>query len=171
MFFVEIKMKKLTIKKAEKLSKKYLLKNKRIDPYHYVHTLNVVQAIKIISKKKEVNKKELLISAWIHDIGYAFNNAANNYPDHAKNTINLLKKEGYEINKTVRDCIMNHGSKGNPKTKEGKLLQISVKFNIVDKNFLKYLIEERASGREVEFLKKRAESAVKMLERFKSLRF
>jgi HD superfamily phosphodiesterase len=164
-------MKNLTIKRAKRLSKKYLFKNKKIDQYHYIHTLKIVEAIKIISKKKKINKKELIISAWIHDIGYAFNNAPNNYPSHAKNTIKLLEKERYKVSETVRDCILNHGSKGNPKTKEGKLLQISIKFNIIDKDFLKYLIEEKAQGKEVEFLKKRTESAIKMLERLKSLNF
>lgn len=164
-------MKQLTIKNAEKLSRKYLLRNKKIDPYHYVHTLKVVEISKIISKKKNVNKNDLLISAWVHDIGYAFNNAPNNFPGHAKNTIKLIKKEGYEINDTVKDCVLNHGSRGNPRTKEGKLLQIAVKFNIIDKDFFKYLIEERAKGKEVEFLEKRAQSAIKMLKKLKSLNF
>lgn len=164
-------MKKLTVKRAEKLCKKYLLKNKKIDPYHYVHTLKVIEAIKIISKEKKVNKNELLISAWIHDIGYAFNNAPNNYPNHAKNTIKLLEKEEFDFGEIVKDCVLNHGSKGKPKSKEGKLLQISIKFNIIDKDFLKYLIEERAQGKEVEFLEKRTKSAIKMLKKFKSLDF
>jgi len=163
-------MKKLTKEKAEELAKKYLLK-KNIDPYHFVHTLKVVQAVKIISRRKKLNKELLKICAWVHDIGYSVNNSPNNDPHHAENSIKLLVDEGYYITDKIKDCILNHGGKGNPKTKEGKILQIAVKFNIIDKDFLEYLINGGARGKEVQFLKKRTSDAVKMLERLKSFKF
>lgn len=165
-------MKKLTKKIAESLARKYLLNKKsNIDPYHFIHTLKVVQAVKIICKGKKLDKELLEICAWVHDIGYSVNNSPNNDPHHAENSIDLLTKEGYEVTDNIRDCILNHGGKGNPKTIEGKILQIAVKFNIIDKDFLEYIIDERAGGGEVQFLEKRTSDAVKMLKRLKSLKF
>lgn len=164
-------MKKLNKRIAKKLAKKYLLKKDNIDPYHFIHTLKVVQAIKIIGKRKKLDMNLLEICAWVHDIGYSISNSPNNDPIHAKNSIKLLIKEGYEVTDKIKDCILNHGSRGNPKTKEGKILQIAVKFNIIDKDFLQYLIDERAYGKEVKFLKKRTDSAVKMLKKLKALKF
>lgn len=170
-FFYE-SMKKLTKRIAKGMAKKYLAnKNEDIDPFHFIHTLKVVQAVKIISKGKKLDKTLLEICAWVHDIGYSVNNSPNNDPHHAENSINLLIKGGYEVTDKIKDCVLNHGSKGRPKTKEGKILQIAVKFNIIDKDFLKYLIEEKAGGKEIKFLKKRTDSALKMLKRLKSLKF
>jgi HD superfamily phosphodiesterase len=163
-------MKELTIIKAKKLSKKYLL-NKKLDPYHFIHTLKVVQAVKIISEGKKLDKNLLEICAWVHDIGYFKGNVPNSDPRHSQNSIDLLIREGYNVTDKIKDCILNHGSQGKPKTKEGKILQIAVKFNIIDKDFLEYLINKNAGGKEVEFLKKRMNSAIKMLRRLKSLKF
>jgi HD superfamily phosphodiesterase len=162
-------MKKLTKRIAKKIAEKYLVKN-NIDPFHFIHTQKVVEAVKIISKGKKLDKEILEICAWIHDIGYSVNNLPNNDPDHSANSINLLDKEGYEVTDKIKDCVLNHGSKGNPKTQEGKILQIAVKFNIIDKDFLEYIIDNKAKGKEVKFLKKRTDSAVKMLKRLKSMK-
>mgnify|MGYP001246714668 CR=1 FL=1 len=164
-------MRKITRGVAKKLAKKYLLRS-NVDTYHFIHTKKVVQAVQLISRGRKLNEEILEICAWTHDIGYYIdkNNFIENCHPHAENSINLLKKEGYEVNKKIEDCILNHGSKGNPKTNEGKVLQIAVKFNIIDKDFLQYLIEERAGGKEVEFLKKRTESAVKMLRKLRKLK-
>lgn len=163
-------MKKLTKKIAKRLAKKYLSK-KNLDPYHFIHTAKVVQAVKMIGKDKKVDKNLLEICAWIHDIGYSLDNSPNNDPSHAENSLKLLTNEGYKVTEKIKDCILNHKSNGRPKTNEGKILQIAVKFNIIDKDFLKYLIEEKAGGKEIKFLKKRTDSALKMLKRLKSLKF
>ena len=85
--------------------------------------------------------------------------------------VRYLSEEHFEINEKLKDCILNHGSNGNPKTKEGKILQIAVKFNIIDKDFLRYLINGRFKGNKIEFLEYRANSAVKMLKKLMSLKF
>ena len=164
-------MKKLTIKNAKELSEKYLLKNREIDPYHFIHTLKVVQAVKIISKNKKLDNKTLEICAWLHDIGYSIGNLPNRAPNHAKNSVKILIKDGFEVTDKIKDCILNHGSNGNPKTKEGKILQIAVKFNIIDKDFLDYLINGKSKDNKIEFLKYRTDSVVKMLKKLKSLKF
>ena len=163
-------MNKLTKKIAKNLAKKYLLK-KEIDPYHFIHTKKVVQIIKIISKNKKIDKECLEICAWVHDIGYSLRNCKNCDPYHAEDTLKLLKKERYKITNIIKDCILNHGSKGKPKTKEGKLLQIATKFNIIDKSFITYLISGKANGEEEVFLKKRMTSAIKMIKKLKTLEF
>ncbi len=164
-------MKKLTIKNARKLAEKCLLKNREIDPYHFIHTLKVVQAVKIISKNKKLDEETLEICAWLHDIGYSMGNLPNRDPNHAENSIRILIDNGFEVTDKIKDCILNHGSNRNPKTKEGKILQIAVKFNIIDKDFLDYLINGKSKDNKIEFLKYRADSAIKMLKKLKSLKF
>lgn len=163
-------MKKLTIKNARELAERYLLKNKEVDPYHYIHTLKVVQAVKIICKGRKLDKKTLEICAWLHDIGYSSGNLNNRDPAHPENSIKILMNEGYEVTDKIKDCILNHGSNKHPKTKEGKILQIAVKFNIIDKDFLDYLINGKSKEDKIKFLEYRADSAIKMLKRLKSLK-
>ena len=163
-------MKNLSINHAKTLAKKYLRDNKNIDPYHYIHTLKVVEAVKIISEDKKVNGISLEISAWTHDIGYALKNLPNKNKYHARDSLRLIKKEGFRIDEIIYDCILNHGGKKKPKTIEGKIFQIAVKFNIIDKDFLRFLIQRKAGGKEIGFLRERAKSALKMLKRLHSLK-
>ena len=163
-------MKKLTIKNAKELAEKYLLKNRKIDPYHFIHTQKVVQAVKIIGKGRNLDKKTLEICAWLHDIGYSIGNLPNRDPYHAENSIKILIESGFKITDKIKDCILSHGSNGNPKTKEGKILQIAVKFNIIDKDCLDYIINGKSTENKIEFLEHRANSAIKMLKRLKSLK-
>ena len=164
-------MKTLTTQTAKQLAEKYLRDPSDIDPYHFIHTTKVVEAAGIISQGRTIDKTVLEICAWLHDIGYFVGNLANNDPRHKERSIDLLIDEGYEVTSTIRDCILNHDSSGHPSTREGMILQIAVKFSIIDSSFLRYLIDERADGKEVDFLKARTDAAVGMLKTLKSLNF
>jgi HD superfamily phosphodiesterase len=164
--------KKLTKKKAKELAYKYLSsENEKIDPFHFVHTKQVVRIVRLLGKKKNIDHESLEIAAWVHDIGYAYDNSANRSPQHAKNTLRLLRDEHYEITSILSDCVLHHDGKGKPKTKEGILLQIAIKLNIFEIKFLEYLLNQQMFGIERNRLKARSELAIKMIEKYVSLPF
>lgn len=163
-------MKKLTRKKAKKISKEILsdIKDDEEREFHKIHTEAVVKAALILSKGKRVNKKILETAAWIHDIGYSLSEE-----NHAEKSIEILKKKGFEVNEKIEDCVLNHGGGGKPESKEAKLLQIADKASTLDSGILKILIKYRKKGKfkegDLKFIRKMSEKANDMLEKYNSL--
>ena len=154
---------KLTITKSKNLASKYLLDTKIKDgKFFYAHTKGVVKTVKLLAKKEKLKCEIFEIVAWVHDIGYSINK-----DKHAKYSLKILKKENFEVDKIMEDMILNHGNSGNPKTKQGKIIQIADKIAIIDKDFMQILLDNRISGEEIRFIKMLFDNCIKNLEKIK----
>jgi len=82
----------------------------------------------------EANKKILLTSALLHDIGHSYKG------DHAKNgakiVLDILPKKGYSVNEInqISSCIKTHSLKGKnkPLTIEGKILADCDRLDVIN---------------------------------------
>ncbi len=154
---------KLTKQKAKQLAEKYLLESKIKDgEFLYVHTKGVVEAAKLLAKRENLNIEKLESCAWVHDIGYYIEQES-----HAKKGIELLEKEGIDIDEILKDCVLNHGNSGNPTTKEGNIMQIADKISIMNQDFLEILLNNKIGKEEIDFIKMMFDKSIKMLERLK----
>lgn len=107
-----------------------LLKDKLSNLYSYHnfnHTLTVVNAVKELCKKEEVNddeKKILLIAAWFHDTGYI-----TGYENHEKESVKIAtaflkeKEQSDEFIAKVSNLIMATVKEYIPKTHLEKIIK------------------------------------------------
>lgn len=152
----------LSVYEAERLAEKYLLDRNTVDgAFFFAHTKGVVSAIKIISPIFNLDVNKLTSLAWIHDIGYFSNDIAN----HAENTLSLLSKENIELDEIDKDCILNHGNRKIPLTREGRFMQVADKISILNEEFLKVLFSKKSiTSDEIQFIKMMCDSALEKLE-------
>jgi HD superfamily phosphodiesterase len=130
-------MKNISIKESKQLSKLYLNKVYPLDQRKFLrlHTQHVVEIAKILGTYKKANLKTLEVAGWVHDIGYVANTE-----HHAIYTVGILKKK-FNLDKELLDCILNHGNKGTPTTREGKIFQIADKLSILRPEIVKLILE------------------------------
>lgn len=158
-------MKKLNQKSARILAQKYFkkIKGKEDQDFSRIHTEAVVEISTILAKKFKANLPAVVIASWVHDIGYVTERT-----NHARHSLEILEKEGFLIDSTVNDCVLNHGTGCNPQTKEGKILQASDKLSILSIPVLKLLLKQKnILPDDIEFLKKMTDGAVSHMGRLK----
>ena len=108
------------------------------------HTLEVSQTARTIARALRLNEDLTEAIALGHDLGHtpfghageaALNEAIKDkgyrfrHYEQSVRVVDRLEKNGKGLNLTweVRDGIMNHGTKGNPSTLEGKIVRLSDK--------------------------------------------
>jgi hypothetical protein len=103
----EQQAKEFAEEKFKKLSMDY-------QKWNYIHSKCMIKAIDELTDNKGIIEK-LKPLAWVHDIGKI------NGDNHAEKSIEVLKD--FNLDETEKDCILNHGSSGNPKSEEAKIFQ------------------------------------------------
>lgn len=105
------------------------------------HTLEVSQTARTIAKALRMNEELAEAIALGHDLGHTpFGHAGERalnricplgfaHDEQSVRSIDFLEKKGKGLNLTleVRDGILNHQTKGNPHTLEGKIVRLSDK--------------------------------------------
>ena len=105
------------------------------------HTLEVSQTARTIAKALRMNEELSEAIALGHDLGHTpFGHAGERalnricplgfaHDEQSVRTVDYLEKKGRGLNLTmeVRDGILNHQTKGNPHTLEGKIVRLSDK--------------------------------------------
>ncbi len=105
------------------------------------HTLEVSQTARTIAKALRMNEELAEAIALGHDLGHTpFGHAGERalnrvcplgfaHDEQSVRTVDYLEKKGKGLNLTmeVRDGILNHQTKGNPHTLEGKIVRLSDK--------------------------------------------
>jgi dGTPase len=105
------------------------------------HTLEVAQTARTIAKALRMNEELAEAIALGHDLGHTpFGHAGERalnrvcplgfaHDEQSVRTVDYLEKKGKGLNLTmeVRDGILNHQTKGNPHTLEGKIVRLSDK--------------------------------------------
>jgi putative nucleotidyltransferase with HDIG domain len=99
-----------------------------------LHSRKVAEIAKILGEKKKLDTEILEIAGYLHDIGRSIVSEG-----HAKKSIELAEKE-FKLSESLKDCILNHGSKSEPVTKEGKIFQIADKLAIIDIDVFQHLM-------------------------------
>ncbi len=159
-------MKKLNPKAARAIGEKYFKKRKGKVEQDFVraHSESVVEIATILAKKFKANASTVATAGWVHDIGRVIESK-----NHALHSIELLEKEGFQIDPVIRDCVLNHGSSGTPKTKEGKILQASDKLSILSIPVLKFFLSQKnISPEDIKFMEKMTTGAYRY---FKEMKF
>ncbi len=101
---------------------------------HYVF-IAAQEIIKLKGLERQVDIEDLEIAAWLHDIGYVLQKE-----NHAKYSREMCEQH-FTLNDKIRDCILNHGRKNKPRTKEGKIIQLADKLSLFYPEFRKKFIE------------------------------
>jgi putative nucleotidyltransferase with HDIG domain len=133
--------------------------------FNKIHAKAMLETADILSNDKKVDRELIEMACWLHDIGKTV--AIDN---HAEHSLKILEQEGFEVSEKLKDCIINHGSDGNPQCLEAKLIQIADKNFVINPkiteviaNFtLKKSNDEK--DKDLEFIRKLANKAVDLLK-------
>lgn len=87
--------------------------------WNLLHVRYVIKAVKELAKGRNINLGKLEALAWVHDIG-----KIKSDENHAQHSVEILEKD-FELDDIDRDCILEHGSSGKPKTQEGKIFRLA----------------------------------------------
>ncbi len=157
-------MERLDVEKARKFCKETLMKleNKENAKFIILHSKLDSEIALILAEKKDVDKETLEIAGLLHDIGKVIDKE-----DHEKHSIEILEKQ-FELSETLRDCILNHRTKGNPVTEEGKIFRVADKLSILHPELVKNLIDcsEERYQKVVSFIIKTSAKISGVLEEF-----
>ena len=156
-------MKKLTPKLARLTAGKYFKKHKDREGQNFarVHSTAVTEISMILASKYNASVSTVEISGWLHDIGSTVERF-----DHAKHSLALLEKDGFEISPLIKDCILNHGTVGKPESKEAKILQMADKLSILSIPVLKLLFQQKEIlPSDIEFINKMTDGALTYLKK------
>lgn len=143
--------------------------SKNIEPidhmdFFLVHSEKVGKVAKMIAQKIGIDDNIFEIAGWVHDIGYS-----KDFENHADYAIPILQELGYEVNETLKDCILNHGNGKNPQTTEGKIFQLADKFSIFDSDVIEVILKHGTfplKADDVNFLKMMSDKTFKLLENY-----
>jgi len=118
--------------------------------WNIIHSEGMIKILKILCKDKNINKTKLFALAWVHDIGKTISEE-----NHAKLSLEILKKE-FILDEVDIDCILNHGSSGNPKTEEGRIFRYSDGLSFFTKEVIMFrFFAEAKEGFSFEEIKER----------------
>ena len=122
----------LTIETAEQIAREYY-KATPHEPFLEAHSKLVYECAMQLCREED--RTLIGIAAWLHDIGYSRAGKDDLYK-HAHYSINILEETGIELDDILRDSILNHGRE--PKTAEGKVIQVADKASFFDTCKLKH---------------------------------
>lgn len=157
---------RLTPQVAEKIAREKFanVKDDEDREWHVLHSKAVGETALILAGNKNVDRETLLVAGWLHDIG-----RIEQDEEHGKRSVDILEREGYELSEELKDCILEHGNKGNPGTEEGKIIKAADKISCLRPELVSLLVrynKGKIKTDDVNFLRKMAEGAIKNLEEF-----
>jgi len=118
--------------------------------WNILHSEGIIKVLNILCANKEIDKNKLFALAWVHDIGKTISEK-----NHANLSLEILKKE-FILDEIDIDCILNHGSSGKPKTKEGKIFRHSDGLSLFTKEVIMFrFFAEAKEGFSFEDIKER----------------
>jgi len=135
--------------------------------FNKIHAKTTIECAVTLAEGKKIAVEILELAGWLHDIGKIMN--SDNHPQYS---LELLEKEEFEIDEKLKDCILNHGTAGNPQSEEAKIMQIADKVSMINpefleliKTFLKTASEEERENY-LEVLRKNLNNAVDLLKKY-----
>lgn len=98
------------------------------DEKHLIHSASVIKSCLGMIEGTDLNKEVFIVSGWIHDMGKLIDKE-----NHEIKSLDFLEKfleqypEYFQYRQVLRDCIINHRSKGHPKTISGEIFKLADK--------------------------------------------
>jgi uncharacterized protein len=136
------------------------------DDYDH-HILQVVKYARILAGKTNADREVVELAALLHDIAVKDNDAVHETVG-AETAEKILKDLDYsfEVIKRVKDCILTHRTKGEPKTKEAEIIRNADAMAHIDS--LPFLVKvglerEKSFDKAMLWVKKKIEKADKKL--------
>jgi len=128
------------------------------------HTRGVVKTASKLAKSKKVDKNSLEIACWLHDVARSIQSE-----NHALLGVKMVKEKFGKINYIIEDCIVNHGSSKDPKTEEGKIIQLADKLSIMNdfKLFEIIFAKDKYKGESLKMLDYVYKDLIEVLKRYK----
>ena len=109
-------MKKPTLEEAKKFAEEKFKGMEELQcKWNILHAKYMIKALEELAEGEDISKFEAL--AWLHDIG-----KIEGPLNHAENSLKIAEQE-FELDEIEKDCILNHGSNGKPKSNEAKIFQ------------------------------------------------
>ncbi|MDP7506264.1 MAG: hypothetical protein QF362_02360 [Candidatus Woesearchaeota archaeon] len=111
-----------------------------------IHSECVIEACINMSLSTDLNQNIFIIAGWIHDLGRKIDKDS-----HHVLSLDFLKeflKENTnftEIEKELKDCILNHRSEGNPETIYGLIFKCADKVALHNNKWLEYKKNKKSS--------------------------
>tara|TARA_Y100000310_G_C20671101_1_gene810339 strand:+ start:673 stop:1203 length:531 start_codon:yes stop_codon:yes gene_type:complete len=128
--------------------------------WNLLHSEGIIKVLNTLCENKNLNKTKLSALAWVHDIGKTISEE-----NHAELSLEILKKDFF-LDEVDIDCILNHGSSGNPKTEEGKIFRYADGLSLFTKEAILFrFFAEAKEGLEFEEIKERIK---KVYNKYKS---
>jgi len=93
-----------------------------------IHSECVIEACQNMIKGTDLKEEVFVIAGWVHDLGIK-----TDKDSHHKIGLSVLDKfleenpEFEGLKEEISDCILNHRTKGSPKTIYGKIFQVADK--------------------------------------------
>jgi uncharacterized protein len=136
------------------------------DDYNY-HVLLVTKYAKLLAEKTNADKETVELAALLHDIAVKDNDEKHETVG-AERAATILKELDYsdEIIDKVKECILTHRTKGEPKTKEAEIIRnADAMAHIASLPFLVKigLDREKDFDKAIEWVRKKIEKADKKL--------
>jgi len=150
---------KLNLAKAKTFAKRTFSKNfkgNRLD-WMIKHS-KIMEKLTDITSTTNINKEIVKQACWLHDIG-----RISNDKKHSEESIKILEKR-FIVPEKLKDCIINHSPGKNPKTKEGKIIQILDKLSSFDpESTLKWMENEMKTKKDFKWMENYFNNALKNL--------
>ena len=128
--------------------------------WNLLHSEGIIKILKTICQAEGIDKNKLFVLAWVHDIGKIISEK-----NHAELSLELLKKNFF-LDEIDIDCILNHGSSGDPKTEEGKFFRYADGLSLFTKEVIMFrFFAEAKEGLSFEEIKERIK---KIYNKYKS---
>lgn len=119
--------KEFALEKFEQMSDLY-------KQWNILHSEGIIEILKILNSDKQFDSEKLFSLAWIHDVG-----KIRSEKNHAMISFEILSDYFY-LDEEDEDCILNHGSSMNPKTKEGKIFRYSDGLSLFTEKIIEFRI-------------------------------
>ncbi len=118
--------------------------------WNIIHSESIIEILNVIATNKNMNLEKFFSLAWLHDIG-----KIKSEKNHAEISLEMLKEE-FELDEIDKDCILNHGSSSEPKTKEGEIFRYADGLSLFTNESIKFrFYAEAKEGLDFEQIKEK----------------
>lgn len=124
--------------KAYELAEKFFEKEWN-DEKIKIHSKTVIDCALGMIKNTTLNPEIFEIAGWIHDLGRKIDK--DTHPEIGIKIFEKFLEENPQFKNLeieIKDCILNHGRKRNPKTIYGRIMQAADKASLYHKEWIKY---------------------------------
>ena len=116
------------------------------DEKNIIHCRAVINCCLGMIKGTDLNREIFIIAGWIHDLGKLIDKL-NHHIESLKFLDEFLElyPKYKDIREEIKDCILNHRKKGEPKTIYGEIFKLADKIALHNNEWLEYKKNKNSS--------------------------